>query len=154
MNTRSGDTRPQPSSRRSTGRRLVMLSILPLAAAVMATNTAYADPAGGVRAEGAGNSRPSYQLGYTKTFNDLDILARRARAEGLALEDLDFSSRIPAVCARKPNPSVTRRNSTVPTSCGAAPTESTAWSGPAWCPDGLHARLHRRRTHRFSPRCG
>ncbi|RUP00902.1 MAG: hypothetical protein EKK34_32055 [Mycobacterium sp.] len=101
MNTRSGDTRPQPSSRRSTGRRLVMLSILPLAAAVMATNTAYADPAGGVRAEGAGNTRPSYQLGYTKTFNDLDILARRARAEGLALEDLDFSSRIPAVCARE-----------------------------------------------------
>lgn len=69
--------------------------------AIIVAGSANADPAETGRAESAGKTSPSYQLGYNKTYSDYDILASRMRAEGFALEDIEISSRIPTVCANE-----------------------------------------------------
>lgn len=120
MHNRSGHGRPQGS----TAKRLMILAIAPVAAAVMAAGSATAEPAESARDGGTGENSRSYQLGYTKTFNDLDILASRMRAEGFALEDVDISSRIPAVCANE----------------AQSVDESTEFDGPDFmrgCADGI-----------------
>lgn len=101
MHTRSGAVRSQSSSRRFSGRRLTALVVTSVGVAVVAAGSANADPAETGRAESAGKTSPSYQLGYNKTYSDYDILASRMRAEGFALEDVDISSRIPTVCANE-----------------------------------------------------
>lgn len=101
MHNRSGDGRTPSSSRRSTGRRLTILGIVSVGAAVIAASTANADSAETARAGGAGTNTPSYQLGYHQTFSDYEIVASRMRAEGFTLEDIDISSRVPAVCANE-----------------------------------------------------
>lgn len=99
MKDRSGPGRPQPSAGRGTGKRLLILALAPVGAAVVAASSASADPVESVRSDSAGKTSSSYQLGYHKTSNDLEILASRMRAEGFTLEDVDISSRIAAVCA-------------------------------------------------------
>lgn len=101
MQNRSGDGRTQSSSKRPIVRRLTILAVASVGAAVMAASSANADPAETARADGAGNSSPAYQLGYHQTFTDYEILASRMRAEGFALEDIDISGRIAAVCANE-----------------------------------------------------
>jgi len=101
MHNRSGDGRTPSCSGRSTGRRLTILAIVSVGAAVIAASTANADSAETARAGGAGTSSPSYQLGYHQTFSDYEIVASRMRAEGFTLEDIDISSRVPAVCANE-----------------------------------------------------
>jgi hypothetical protein len=101
MKNRSGNVRAQSSSSRFTRRRLTALVIASVGVAVVAAGSANADTAGTGRAESAGSTSASYRLGYNKTYSDYDILASRMRAEGFAVEDVDISSRIPAVCANE-----------------------------------------------------
>lgn len=103
MHNRSGNGRTHSSSQRPTARRLTILAISAVGAGVIAASSANADPAGTGLADGAGTgtTSPAYQLGYHQTFSDYEIIASRMRAEGFTLEDIDISSRVPAVCANE-----------------------------------------------------
>lgn len=98
MHNPSGDGRTRSASKRVTGRRLAILALVSVGAAVAVASGANADPA---ETDAADTTSPSYQLGYHQTFSDYEIVASRMRAEGLSVEDIEISSRVPAVCANE-----------------------------------------------------
>lgn len=57
--------------------------------------------AGVAQADTASPNSPSYDLGFTKAFNDGQLTAARMRAEGFSLEQIVISDRIPTICAKE-----------------------------------------------------
>jgi hypothetical protein len=89
--------RSQPSPRRSAASLLVAPAIGALVGlAVIAAASAHADPSKTPRTQS-----PSYQLGYSKTVKDVQLIASRMRAEGFQLGDIDIYSRTPSVFAKE-----------------------------------------------------
>lgn len=85
---------PRLSHRRSAN-KLVWALVLgcALAMGLMAAGVAQADS--------ANPNSASYDLGFSKAFNDGQLTATRMRAEGFTLEQIVVSSRIPTICAKE-----------------------------------------------------
>ncbi|MCV7199854.1 hypothetical protein [Mycobacterium angelicum] len=85
---------PRPARRRSAAKLAWALAIgCALGAGLVATGVAQADT--------AAPNTPSYDLGFTKAFNDGQLTATRMRAEGFSLQHIVVSNRIPTICAKE-----------------------------------------------------